>query len=81
MMMRIFGSPQSFNRDDVGAVQIGDFSETGKYGFAVQDYGTSSALSLAVTTVLGTGQMEVIAQEVQKHQPGSLPLLAQPIDC
>ena len=64
------GSAQPLDGDDVRPVELGHLAQAGPHGLAVHDHRAGAALALLVAGLLGAGQVQPVAQEVQQAQVG-----------
>jgi hypothetical protein len=58
---------QPLHRDDLGAVQIRHPGQTRPHGFAVHHHRAGAALALAVAGLFGSGQPQLLPQQIQQH--------------
>ena len=66
--VRVVGGPESFDRDDVRAFQVAHLGQTRSHGLAVDHHHAGAALALAVAGLLGTGQAQILAQQLQQRR-------------
>ena len=65
--MRILWRAQTFHRDDLGPVEISHLGEAGEGSLAVHNHCAGTALSFAIARLLGTGQSEILPEEVEQN--------------
>jgi hypothetical protein len=63
--MRVVRRAEPLHRDDLGTLQVSHPRQAGMHRFAVDHQRAGAALALAVAGLLGSGQPQVLPQQVQ----------------
>ncbi len=66
--MGVFRAAQALHRDNLGPVKIGNAEETGAHRLVVDDHHTGPALALAVAGLLGPGEAQILAQQIEQDR-------------
>ena len=65
--MRVVGGSQALHRDDVGTFQVGHPGQARPHRLAVHYHRAGAALAFPVAGLLGSGQPQILPQQIQQH--------------